>query len=290
MVVDSAAILNGLSRAFLLFLIASGLSLIFGLMGVVNFAHGAFYALGAYLAVFVFGFSDSFLVALFVAPFLVALVGIAAEATAIRPLYGRDPIYQVLLTFGVSIVLDELIKFVWGADPLRLATPAAIGGVADFGFISYPAYRLFIIGFGLVVAAALWLFIQRTRVGIIVRAGTLDSEMVEAMGINVRRVFTGMFGLGVGLAAVGGVVASPLLGVYPSMGTEILIEAFLVVVLGGLGSVRGALLGALIIGMAQGLGAFYIDQFVGLLLFVIMIVVLLVRPYGLLGQPGFVEH
>lgn len=290
MVVDPTAILNGLSRALLLFLIASGLSLIFGLMGVVNFAHGAFYALGGYLAVFAFGFSESFLVALFVAPFLVALVGILTEMTTIRPLYERDPIYQVLLTFGVSIILDELIKLVWGSSPLRIGTPGAISGITDFGFISYPTYRVFIIGFGLLVALGLWLFIQRTRVGIIVRAGTLDSEMVEAMGIKVQRVFTAMFGLGVGLAAVGGVVASPLLGVYPTMGTEILIQAFLVVVLGGLGSVRGALLGALIIGMAQGIGAYYISTFVGLILFVIMISVLLVRPYGLLGQPGIAEH
>lgn len=290
MFIDLTAILNGLSRGLLLFLIASGLSLIFGLMGVVNFAHGAFYALGGYLAVFVFGFSESFLVALFVAPFLVALVGIVAETTTIRPLYDRDPIYQILLTFGISIILDELIKLVWGSSPLRLRAPEVISGATELIFTNYPTYRLFIIVFGSLVAVGLWLFIQRTRVGIIVRAGTLDSEMVEAMGINVRRVFTGMFGLGVGLAAVGGVIASPLLGVYPGMGTEILIEAFLVVVLGGLGSVRGALLGALIIGIAQGIGAYYISSLVALMLFVIMIVVLLVRPYGLLGQPGIAEH
>lgn len=290
MVIETSAILNGLSRALLLFLIASGLSLIFGLMGVVNFAHGAFYALGAYLAVSVFGVADSFLVALLVAPVLVALIGMVAEVTTIRPLYDRDPIYQVLLTFGVAIIIDELVKVIWGSSPLNLSTPEMVGGVSDLGFTTYPTYRLFIIVFGLLMALALWLFIQRTRVGIIVRAGTLDSEMVEAMGINVRQVFTGMFGLGVALAAVGGVIASPLLGVYPSMGIEILIEAFLVVVLGGLGNVRGALLGSLIIGMAQGIGAYYISEFVGLLLFIIMIAVLLVRPYGLMGTPGIAEH
>jgi len=279
-------LLNGLSRAMLLFLIASGLSLIFGLMGVVNFAHGALYAIGGYVGVALLQFSESFWVALIVAPFIVAFLGIILEYAGIRPLYGRDPIYQILLTFGVAVVLEEFSKLVWGSSPLSLTAADELIGATPLGGTFYPTYRLFIIAIGAVTAGVLWLFLQRTRVGIIVRAGTLDGEMVEIMGINIRRMFTLMFGLGTALAALGGVVAGPLVSVYPTMGTEILIEAFIVVVVGGLGSIRGSLAGALIIGVAQSFGAYHVSKYVGFILFGIMIVVLLTRPYGIFGQPG----
>lgn len=279
-------LLNGLSRAMLLFLIASGLSLIFGLMGVINFAHGVLYALGGYVGVAVLQFSESFWLALVVAPFLVMFLGITIEYFGVRPLYDREPVFQMLLTFGIAVVLEELIKLIWGTSPKSLPAADGLVGTTPLGVTIYPTYRLFIIVMGFVVAAGLWTFLQRTRVGMIVRAGTLDSEMVEIMGINVRRMFTLMFGLGTALAALGGIVAGPLISVYPAMGTEILIEAFIVVVVGGLGSIRGSLAGALIIGMANGFGAYYVSKYVGFILFAIMIFVLLTRPYGIFGKPG----
>ena len=287
--VEITFILNGLSRAMLLFLIASGLSLIFGLMGIVNFAHGSLYALGAYLGVAVLGFYESFWVALIVAPILIGIIGAATEYSTLRPLYNRDPVYGMLLTFGLLIVIEEGIMLVWGPGPQSTVMPAFLQGPVEIWGSFFPLYRLFVIAFGVIVAIVMWLALQRTRIGMIVRAGNLDSQMVEAMGINVRRVYTGMFAVGVGLAAVGGVVAGPVYSVYPTMGVVILIEAFIVVVIGGLGSVRGSFVGALIVGLSQSLGATYFSQYLGLLLFGLMIVVLVVRPHGIFGQEGLLE-
>lgn len=258
-------------------------------MGVVNFAHGALYALGGYAGVVVLGFVDSFWVALLIAPLLIAVLGILMEYLTIRPLYNRDPIYGVLLTFGLTIVIEETIFLIWGPGPKQFTTPEFLQGPIQILGTYYPRYRLFIIGFGALVAIGLWLVLQRTRIGMIVRAGNLDSEMVEAIGINIRLVFTGMFAAGVALAALGGVVAAPIYSVYPTMGTAILIDAFIVVVVGGLGSVRGAFAGAFVVGFARSFGASYVSDYVSLLLFALMIVVLLLRPYGLFGEPGLLE-
>ena len=287
--VDIAVLLNGLSRAMLLFVIAAGLSLIFGLMGVVNFAHGAMYALGGYIAVVVASVVGNFWITLLIAPFIVGILGLLVEYVTIRPLYGRDPIYGVLLTFGLTIVIDEGILLIWGPGPQQFSAPEILQGPIQLFGTFYPRYRLFVTAFGAIIALVLWVILQRTRIGMVVRAGNLDSEMVETMGINVRLVFTGMFAVGVGLAAMGGVVAGPVFSVYPGMGTSVLIEAFIVVVIGGLGSIRGSLVGALIVGVSQSIGSAYISDFVGILLFVLMIVVLVVRPYGIFGQPGLLE-
>jgi len=289
MLIDVTLVFNGLSRSMLLFVIAAGLSLIFGLMGVVNFAHGVMYALGGYVGVEVFGALGSFWTVLLVTPIVVGVLGMAVELGLIRPLYGRDPIYGVLVTFGLAIVVEEGIFLVWGPGPQPFSPPGVLQGPIEILGTFYPRYRLFVIVFGVLVAVALWLFLQRTRIGMIVRAGNLDSEMVEAMGINVQRIFTGMFGVGVALAAMGGIVAGPVFGVYPTMGTSILIEAFIVVVIGGLGSIRGSFVGALIVGISQSVGSTYISQYVSILLFALMIVVLLFRPYGIYGQPGLLE-
>jgi len=289
MLIDVTLVFNGLSRSMLLFVIAAGLSLIFGLMGVVNFAHGVMYALGGYVGVEVFGALGSFWTVLLVTPIVVGVLGMAVELGLIRPLYGRDPIYGVLVTFGLAIVVEEGIFLVWGPGPQPFSPPGVLQGPIEILGTFYPRYRLFVIVFGVIVAVALWLFLQRTRIGMIVRAGNLDSEMVEAMGINVQRIFTGMFGVGVALAAMGGIVAGPVFGVYPTMGTSILIEAFIVVVIGGLGSIRGSFVGALIVGISQSVGSTYISQYVSILLFALMIVVLLFRPYGIYGQPGLLE-
>jgi branched-subunit amino acid ABC-type transport system permease component len=289
-IVSHAVVLNGLSRSMLLFIIASGLTLVFGLMGVVNFAHGAFYALGGYFAVVLLGFQDSFWIALFIAPFLVAFLGIIVEFTTIRPLYDREPVYGLLLTFGLAIVIEEGITGIFGPDTRGIRIPELLSGVSRLLFGPYPRYRLFIIGVGIVLLVVLWAIFQKTRVGIIIRAGTYDSEMTDVLGINTRRVFTGVFGFGVALAAVAGIIAGPMFSVSPTMGVDILIDAFIVVIIGGLGSIRGSFVGALIVGFTQSFGSFYFDQYVAPLIFAVLIVVLVLRPTGLFGQPGIFEH
>jgi len=281
-------ILNGLSQGMLLFLIASGLSLIFGVMGVVNFAHGSIYALGAFVGVSVYEVTGSFWAALLVSPIVVGVIGIAIERVTLRPLYSEDPIFQVLLTFGVLILIEEGIRLVWGSSTRNL--PAGISGTIDLGFVTYPTYRIFIILFGLLVFVGLWLFIHYTRVGIIIRAGTTDREMVEMLGVDIGRINTLTFAVGAGLAAVAGVIAAPLLSVSPSMGVDILIEAFVVVVVGGIGSVVGPFVGAVLLGLAWSFIGVYLGGFVGFVMFAAMAVILLLKPEGLFRTRGLLEE
>jgi branched-chain amino acid transport system permease protein len=283
-------VMNGLALSMLLLLVAAGLSLIFGLMGVVNFAHGSLYMIGAYVGLAVFGFSEVFLVALLVAPFVVAAVGVVIEYTTLRKLYGRDPLYQILLTFGIALILDELVKVIWGPNALSFAKPGWLAGTLSLAGSNFPVYRLFVIALGVAVAVGVYLFLTRTRYGLVVRAGTNNRTMVEATGINVRRAFTVMFAVGAGMAAIGGVAAGPMLSVYPGMSLEMIIQAFVVVVIGGLGSFRGSILGALLAGFAQAFGNFYIPSLSSIVIFVLMIVVLLVKPGGLLGSPTAGGH
>lgn len=282
--------LNGLALGMLLLLVAAGLSLIFGLMGVVNFAHGSLYMIGAYVGLAVFDRTGVFVLALLVAPFIVAAIGVLMEYTSLRRLYGRDPLYQILLTFGIALILDELVVLIWGPNAISFGTPALLGGSLSIAGANFPRYRIVVIGLGAVVAAAVYLFLERTRYGLVVRAGTNNRTMVEATGINVKRAFTVMFAVGAGMAAVGGVAAGPMLSVYPGMSLEMIIQAFVVVVIGGLGSFRGSVLGALLAGMVQAFGNFYIPSFSSILIFALMVVVLLVRPGGLLGDPEAGGH
>lgn len=281
---------NGLAYAMLLFLIASGLTLVFGLMGVVNFAHGALYALGAYVAISTVQITGMYWLTFVTAFLVVGLVGFLIEYFTIRPLYGTDPIYPVLLTFGLAVVLEEVIPIIWGAESRSLSQPEYLSGVIDVGGLGLPRYRLFVIAIGILVMAGLWLLMQRTRLGMIIRAGTSDSEMVESVGINVRFMFTLMFAIGAGLAALSGVMAAPLYNAYPGMGIEIILMAFIVVVLGGLGSLRGSIVAALIIGLTHAFGSYYFSQFVEMMLFGLLAVVILLRPEGLYGRPGVFEH
>lgn len=281
--------LNALSRSLLLFLVASGLTLVFGLMGVVNFAHGAFYMLGGYFAIALLGLSESFWIALLIAPILVAIVGVVLEYYTFKPLYGQDPIIQVLLTFGLAIVLEETVMLIWGVNAIRLAGPEMLTGAVPILGINYPAYRLFVIVIGSAVAIALFLLIERTRYGLIIKAGTIDDIMVETLGINIDRVFTIMFGLGVALAGVGGVITGPLTSVYPAMGIEIIILAFIVVVVGGIGSLTGSLVGALIVGSVSTIGGFYAGAWVNPILYSILVLTLIVRPTGMFGEEGGLE-
>src|SRR5436190_7184323 len=278
-----AQLLNGLVYGVLLFLMAAGLSLIFGLMNVVSLAHGSFFMLGAYLGLSIFRATGSFWLALLLAPIPVVAAGVAIERLFMRPLYRRGHMDQVLLTFGFTFVFLDLVQTVWGRTVQRLPAPEALQGTIHIGAGVFSAYRLFLIGFGFAIAFMLWLFLERSRIGAMVRAGVDDAQMASGLGGNIPALFSGMFGFGVALAAVGGVAAGPILSLYPGMDAEILIPAFIVIVIGGLGSLRGAFVGSLLIGIADTFGKAYLPSLALFLIYLAMILVLLVRPQGLFG-------
>jgi branched-chain amino acid transport system permease protein len=278
-----AQLLNGLVYGVLLFLMAAGLSLIFGLMNVVSLAHGSFFMLGAYVGLSIFRATGSFWLALLLAPIPVIIAGIVIERLFMRPLYRRGHMDQVLLTFGFTFVFLDFVQTVWGRSVLRLPAPEALQGTLHIGAGVFSAYRLFLIGFGFAIALLLWLFLERSRIGAMVRAGVDDAQMASGLGGNIPALFSGMFGFGVALAALGGVAAGPILGLYPGMDAEILIPAFIVIVIGGLGSLRGAFAGSLLIGIADTFGKAYLPSLALFLIYLAMILVLLVRPQGLFG-------
>jgi branched-chain amino acid transport system permease protein len=276
-----AIIINGLSIGMLLFLLAAGLTLVFGLLGVVNFAHGSLYMLGAYLAYQLVTWTGNFWLALIVAPILVGILGGFMERFALRPLYARDHAYQLLLTFGFILVIEEFTRLVWGVDFRAVSPPPVLSGTVEVAGSTITDYRLFIIAFGALVSAALFYVIDRTRVGIIVRAASANSAMVSCLGIDVGKVRTGVFVAGAMLAALSGVVAAPLLPLKLGMSFSIIIDCFIVVVLGGVGSIRGAIFGALLIGMARALGQLFAADLMYLLTYALLIVTLIMRPEGL---------
>src|ERR1044071_2811985 len=278
-----AQLLNGLVYGVLLFLMAAGLSLIFGLMNVVSLAHGSFFMLGAYVGMSIFRATGSFWLALLLAPVPVIVAGAIIERLFMRPLYRRGHMDQVLLTFGFTFVFLDLVQTVWGRTVLRLPAPEALQGTVQIGAGVFSAYRLFLIAFGVAIAFLLWLFLERSRIGAMVRAGVDDAQMASGLGGNIPALFSGMFGFGVALAAIGGVAAGPILSLYPGMDTEILIPAFIVIVIGGLGSLRGAFAGSLLIGIADTFGKAYMPSLALFLIYLAMILVLLVRPQGLFG-------
>ena len=278
-----AQLLNGLVYGVLLFLMAAGLSLIFGLMNVVSLAHGSFFMLGAFFGLSIARFTGSFWWALVLAPIPAMALGIIMELLFMRPLYRRGHMDQVLLTFGFTFVFFDLVQAVWGRVIVRLPAPDALQGATQIGLGVFSTYRLFLIGFGFAVALLLWLFLERSRLGAMVRAGVDDAAMAAGLGGNIPALFTGLFGAGVALAALGGVAAGPVLGLYPGMDTEILIPAFIVIVIGGMGSLRGAFVGSLLIGEIDTFGKAYFPSLALFLIYVVMAVVLLVRPQGLFG-------
>lgn len=242
--------LNGLQFGLMLFLLAAGLTLVFGIMDMINLAHGSLYMVGAYLCASAALASGSFWIGLVAGVAGAALFGVLLEVTVLRRLYRRDHLSQVLGTFAILLMCNEAVRWIWGSQPLTLNPPAALAGPVELlpGF-PYPAYRLLVIGTGLAVAAALWWLVTRTRAGMQVRAGASDRDMALAMGVNVQRLFTAVFGVGAALCAVAGGLLGPLLAVQVGMGENILILAFVVIVIGGIGSVRGAFIGALLIGV-----------------------------------------
>ena len=276
-------IINGLVYGVLLFLMSAGLSLIFGLMNVVNIAHGSFFMLGAFFALALQQWTGSFWLALLIAPIPAIAIGLVMERVFIRSLYSRGHLDQVLLTFGFTFVFVDAVRWIWGPELRTLPTPAILDGAVEFFGIILPKYRLFVIGFGLLVALLLWLFLGRSRVGAMVRAGVDDSFTAAGLGINVPLLFAVIFGVGVGLAAIGGVVAGPILGLYPGLDIDILIPAFIVVVIGGTGSLRGALVSSLFVGLVDTFGKAYFPAAALFVVYLLMVVVLLTRPQGLFG-------
>jgi len=278
-------LLNAIHYGLLLFLVASGLTLVFGIMGVINLAHGSFYMLGAYLAFSLAELTGSLVLAVLLGIPLAALFGLLLERLFVARLYGRDHLYQVPLTYGLILVIEEARSLVWGDDVHGVAVPAALDfSIPLHGGLSYPAYRLFISAVCLAVAAAMAVVLKRTRLGMRIRAGSVNREMVQSLGIDIRLLHAVVFAGGVALAALAGMIAAPASSVFPGMGNQVLIVSFVVVVIGGIGSVRGALVGALLVGLADTLGKVALPQVAGMATYLLMAAVLLWRPTGLFGR------
>ena len=280
-----AQCLSALSQAAILFFVACGLTLIFGIMRVVNFAHGVIFMFGAYVGVTAARITGSFVVALLVAPVVVGLAGMAFERLLLRRIYGRRVGgSDLLLTFGMAVVLSELIRLAWGPQPLSLATPEWLLGAVFLLDQPFPIYRLFLIALGVGAGIGVWQFLDRTRAGLVIRAVSQNSEMVHALGVDVDLVRSAVFGLGCALAAVGGVLAAPLLTAFLGMGTTIVIDAFVIVIIGGMGSFLGSVIGSLLVGFVQVIGTYYFQELALALMYLLMLGVLIVRPGGLLGK------
>ncbi|PPE70360.1 branched-chain amino acid ABC transporter permease [Caldimonas thermodepolymerans] len=296
--------LNGLQFGLMLFLLAAGLTLVFGIMDMINLAHGSLYMVGAYLTAAAAQASGSFLAGLAAGIAGTALFGIALEVTILRRLYQRDHLSQVLGTFAILLMCNEAVRMIWGAQPILLNPPAALAGPVELwpGF-QYPAYRMLIIAVGLAVAALLYLLVVRTRIGMRVRAGASNREMALAMGSDIRRLFTLVFGVGAALCAVAGGLLGPLVAVQVGMGENILILAFVVIVIGGIGSIRGALVASLLVGLVDTVGRTFVPVALGgllgpsaasgagpalasILIYVLMAVVLFWKPQGLFPARG----
>ncbi|MGI5237556.1 branched-chain amino acid ABC transporter permease [Dactylosporangium sp. CA-139066] len=277
---------NGLVGGSFYALLALGLAVIFGMLRVVNFAHGAFYMLGAVGAFFLLdSFGLSFWVALAVVPLVLGLLGVALESTVIRRLSKLDPLYNFLLTFGLTLILQDAVKAKYGSQSNPYHAPAGLGGTVDFGLFDFPAYRVFVFGVAIALCVVVWWVLTRTRVGMVVRAGTERPELTRALGIDVGRWIAPVFGFGVALAALAGVLAAPMRAVNPLMGGDLIIGVFAVVVIGGLGSVFGSVAAGFGIGLLQAWSEAYGPSLLAqTLIFLVMALVLLFRPAGLFGR------
>ncbi|WP_395678515.1 branched-chain amino acid ABC transporter permease [Inquilinus sp.] len=277
---------SGVALGAVLIMSALGLSIIFGMLGVVNFAHGALFMVGAYAGLWLAIQAGSFWWALLVAPIAIGILGMAIERFLIRPLYKRPADDPLLLTFGLGYVLVEVVRIVFGSDGIPFSTPRALAGVVDLGIGFFPIYRLFVIGVVALVLLLLWLGLERTRFGLIVRAGARDPLIMRVLGVDIGRVWLLVFGLGVGLTALGGVLAAPMRSVNPEMGSLVLAEAFVVTVIGGMGSLLGAVVAGLLVGVAVSMTALWAPEMATIVMFALMAAVLLVRPQGLFGRPA----
>ena len=304
MVLIAEQTLNGLQLGVMLFLLAAGLTLVFGIMNLVNLAHGALYMVGAYLTTYFYQATGSFALGVALGLAGTLAVGIVTELVALRTLYERDHLDQVLATFGLILFFNELIVILWGRAAIYSTIPAYLSGHVEIaGSLRYPLYRLMIIGVGLAVALLLWFVVSRTRLGMLIRAGASNRAMVAALGINIRLLYTIVFGVGAALAGLAGLLAGPIYSVQPGMGELILIQVFVVIVIGGIGSIRGAIAGALIVGMVDTLGRAFLKPMLAtvispsaadaagpalasMLIYLLMAVVLAFRPAGLFPARG----
>ena len=274
----------GISLAANLFLVASGLTIIFGLLRLINFAHASLYALGAYFCFTVSGLTNDYWTGLASGCVVTMLLGAAIEVGLLRRIYKSEHILQLLLTFALILVFTDLTKLIWGPFPVTVRLPDALSGVVSFSGNPIPVYCFFLIGMGLAVGVGLYLFMYRTKWGAVIRTAAYDREMASALGVNVPRLFTAVFILGAGLAGLGGGIAAPLTTIIPDMGMLIIIDSFAVIIIGGVGSLMGAAVGSLIIGIWGAIGLLIVPQFAMVFTFVLMGIILLIRPWGIFGE------
>ena len=280
-------LLNGVVLGLLYAVIALGFMLILGTMEVINFSHGVLFALGGYFAL-ALGPYVGWVGALIVAPLLVGAVGLLLEF-GVRRTYGRDPLFGLLFTFGAALALEEVIRIVWGPRGYTISAPAFVAGPFHLGFLFYSKYRLLVAGLAVGLLALVWWFLEKTPYGAIIKAGAHDSEMVRALGIDLTRMRNWVFGLGTALAGVAGVVAAPMWSLKPTIGAEAVMPAFIVVVIGGIGSFWGAVWGGLLVGLVSGLSNLVVPRGSIMVMYLLMTVILLLRPRGLLGQKSILE-
>lgn len=280
---------TGVALGAIYVLFAIGLSLIFGMLTVVNFAHGAFYMVGAYVGLFLLSLGGNFWLCLVAVPLIVGTIGLVVERFLIRPLYGRGIDYPLLLTFGLSYVMVELVRIAFGKSGYPFDTPEILQGAVNIGVGYFPLYRLFVIGIAVVVLLGLWLFLERTSFGLIIRAGARDPQIVRVLGVNVSRVWLFVFGIGTGIAGLAGLLAAPLQGVIPEMGSTILAEAFVVTVVGGMGSIGGAVIAGLLVGVVVSMTSLFAPEMAKVSIFALMAIVLLIRPQGFFGRAGLMS-
>ncbi len=276
--------LHGLAYAGLLFLVSSGLTLVFGMMNVLNFAHASFYMLGAYFALAIASYTGQFWLTLLLAPLLLLVLGALVERFLLRRVHVLGHVHELLLTFGLAYIIQEAVKWLWGNNPQAVNISGELAATVNLGGIVYPVYRLFIFALSVALGLGMALVIYKTRIGIIVRAAVNDSAMVNALGINVPYVFMGVFAVGAALSGLAGVAAGPLLGVFPGMAGAILVDAFVVIVVGGMGSLGGAVLASFIIGQLQSFGVLLFPNFSLALTYMLMALVLVLKPEGLFGD------
>ena len=279
---------NGIAMGMLYVLMAMGLTIIMGTMGVVNFSHGVLFAFGAYFA-YLIAEKAGFFGALLLAPVVVGLIGMVLERGLVARVYGKDPLYGLLLTFGLAMALEEVIRIGWGTAGLPFSAPEFLSSFIDMKIMFYPAYRLAVLGFILLLIAALWFFLERTTTGKIVRAGIQDSVMVGILGVNTKALFTGVFGLGTFLAGLAGVLSAPMSGIMPTMGDNVIMPSFIVIILGGVGSFWGSVTGGLMLGIIVSMCVQFVPAVAELSMYLVMALVLLVRPRGLFGEEGLFE-
>lgn len=279
-------VFNGLVNGAFYALLSLGLAVIFGMLRVVNFMHGALYMLGAFGAyILLQEVGIGFGLALILAPLLVGMLGMLLERLLLRHLYALDPLYNLLLTFGLTLFLQDGMRLFFGIQGQPYGTPGWLRGAVDLGVVVYPTYRLFVIGFSLLVCVLVWYALERTRLGMVVRAATERPDLTRALGINVDRWITPVFGFGAALAALAGVLAAPMRNVSPLMGADLIITVFAVVVIGGLGSILGSVVSGFLVGVVTALGALFYPALANTLVFILMALVLLLRPAGLFGNP-----